>query len=259
MNNAGIHAAWYHAPSGVGIMPIESAGESRVRKSFDSPTVYLDHWAIRLFSDDTALQDRLIKALLAKGGTLLLSHFSFAEFARGSSPQNCADAERFLQRALPNIFLTDFRLDDVLARERNEVSNEARFWPTADLPQLRLFAKHFRSASGFKMDGFIALAYEHRDGIARARATWPARCVRRLRKRGEIQPMFAKRAARRSTIAAPRTLLILGELLRGSNLDPKVPISENEVIDLIHATMPLNCNRPVWAAWPGEREVPMMV
>jgi hypothetical protein len=152
-------------------MPIElfeSAGETRVRESFDSPTVYLDHWAIRLFSDDTALQDRLIKALLAKGGKLLLSHFSFAEFARGSSPQNCADAERFLQRALPNIFLTDFRLDDVLARERNEVSNEARFWPTADLPQLRLFAKHFRSASGFKMDGFIALAYEHRDGIARA-------------------------------------------------------------------------------------------
>jgi len=70
---------------------IESAGETRVRESFDSPTLYLDHWAIRLFSDDTAFQDRLIKALLAKGGTLLLSHFSFAEFTRGSSPQNCAD------------------------------------------------------------------------------------------------------------------------------------------------------------------------
>jgi hypothetical protein len=29
--------------------------------------------------------------------------------------------------------------------------------------------------------------------------------------------------------------------MRGSNLDPKVPISENDVIDLLHATIPLNC------------------
>lgn len=39
----------------------------------------------------------------------------------------------------------------------------------------------------------------------------------------------------------PRTLLIFGELLRGFYLDPKSPITGNDVIDLLHAAMPLNC------------------
>jgi hypothetical protein len=61
-------------------MPIEffpTSSEVRVWQSFISPTVYLDHWAIRLFSDNLALQDRLVNALRSKGGTLLLSNISF--------------------------------------------------------------------------------------------------------------------------------------------------------------------------------------
>jgi hypothetical protein len=225
-------------------MPIELfelAGESRVRQSFDSPTVYLDHWAIRLFSDDAALQNRLIKALLAKGGTLLLSQFSLAEFARGSSPQNCADAEAFLDCALPNIYLTDFRLDEVLSREMNEVSNATRFWPTADLPQLRLFAERFRTAEGFTMRGFVTLAYEHRAGIATLMSNMAGK-MREALEKARADPAYVRRA-RDAPLndKRPRTLLILGELMRGSNLDPQVPISENDTIDLIHATMPLNC------------------
>jgi hypothetical protein len=44
-------------------MPIEffdSPEGRKVRQSFDSPTVHLDHWAIRLFSDDRTLQDRFL-------------------------------------------------------------------------------------------------------------------------------------------------------------------------------------------------------
>jgi hypothetical protein len=36
---------------------IESPEGLKVSQSFDSPTVYLDHWAIRLFLDDRALQE----------------------------------------------------------------------------------------------------------------------------------------------------------------------------------------------------------
>lgn len=39
----------------------------------------------------------------------------------------------------------------------------------------------------------------------------------------------------------PRTLLILGELMRSFNLDINAPITENDVIDLLHAAMPVNC------------------
>jgi hypothetical protein len=60
----------------------------RVGQSFDSPTVYLDHWAIRLFSDDGTLQDRLVAALSRKRGTLLVSNVSMAELGGASDPRH---------------------------------------------------------------------------------------------------------------------------------------------------------------------------
>jgi hypothetical protein len=36
---------------------VESSEGLKVKQSLDSPTVYLDHWAIHLLSDDRALQD----------------------------------------------------------------------------------------------------------------------------------------------------------------------------------------------------------
>ena len=76
-----------------------------VRQSFDSPTVYLDHWAIRMFSDEPSLQDRFVNALMSRCGTLLLSNTSLVEFARATDARHCRDAEKFLERLLPNIFL----------------------------------------------------------------------------------------------------------------------------------------------------------
>jgi predicted outer membrane lipoprotein len=91
------------------------------------------------------------------------------------------------------------------------------------------------------MDGFIALAYEHRDGIASAMSNMASQ-MREALEKARRDPAYVRKA-RDAPLndSRPRTLLILGELLRGSNLDPKVAISENDVIDLIHATMPLNC------------------
>ncbi len=117
-------------------MPIEffdSPEGRRIGQTFDSPTVYLDHWAIRLFSDDKALHDRFVTALQRKRGTLLISTFSMAELGGASDPQHAIDAEAFLERCLPHLFLTDFRMDEVLSRERNEASNATRFW------RLRIF------------------------------------------------------------------------------------------------------------------------
>lgn len=151
-------------------MPIEfisTSSEVRVRQSFISPTVYLDHWAIRLFSDNRTLQDRLVNVLQSKGGTLLLSNISFSEFAALSDPRHAADAEDFIERLLPNIYLTDFALDKVLERERTEPNNAKRFWPSADLPQLKLFAERSQDAPlGFTMRGFIAQVHENRVGIS---------------------------------------------------------------------------------------------
>jgi len=226
-------------------MPIEffpTSTEVHVRQSFISPTVYLDHWAIRLFSDNCTLQDRLVKALRSKGGTLLLSNISFSEFAAPNDPRHAADAEDFIERLLPNIYLTDFALDKVLEREHTEPNNAKRFWPSADLPQLKLFAECAQDAPlGFTMRGFITLAHEYRVGIAAVTAEVVQQIKGGIEAARANSSYVAKARTVQPTDARPRTLVILGELMRGFHLDPAAPISDNDVVDMLHAAMPINC------------------
>ena len=202
-------------------MPIEffdSPEGRKVGQSFDSPTVYLDHWAIRLFSDDRTLQDRLVTALLRKRGTLLASNFSMAELGEACDPRHIIDAESFLERCLPHLFLTNLQLDEILARERNEVSNAARFWPTVDLPQLKLFGERSQATGGrFTMDGFAQMAYEHRMDINEMMSSM-AHTMKEAVENARSDPDYV-RNARDAPLndSRPRTLLILGELLRGFN------------------------------------------
>jgi hypothetical protein len=226
-------------------MPIEFLDSSEGRKvaqSFDSPAVYLDHWAIRLFSDDRALQDRLLAALLVKRGTLLVSIITMAELGAASDPRHIIDAEAFLERCLPHLFLSDFRLDEVLARERHEPSNATRFWPTANLGQLKLFGERSQAAGqAFTLKGLAQMAYEHRTPINEIMRDNARKMIEAVGK-ARADPDYVRKAR-----VAPlddsrtRTSLILGELLRGFILDSNASMSENDAVDLIHAAMPLNC------------------
>jgi len=226
-------------------MPIEffeADGGVHVKQSFDSPTVYLDHWAIRLFSDDHELQDRLVNAVMAKGGTLLLSTFSFSEFTKASDARHCSVAEKFVERLLPNIFLTDFALDKVNEQELTEQDNARRFWPTADLPQLKLFAEMNQSSLlGFSMHGFITLAHTHRNHLSEV-ADSTAQLIKNAMENARKDSAYITKA--RNTLPSnnrTRTMIIMSELMRGFYLDPHAPIDENDIFDMIHAAMPLNC------------------
>lgn len=226
-------------------MPIEffntNDGLVHVKQSFDSPTIYLDHWAIRLFSDDYNLQDRFVKALMSKNGTLLLSAISFAEFSEASDPRHCTDTERFLERLLPNIFLTDSALDKVLERELNEPNNVKRFWPSADLPQLKLFAEREQSAPlGFTMQGFVMLAHTHRVQLSEATKSTVQMVRDGLENARSDSSYVAKARNLLPNDKRPRTHVIFGELLRGFNLDSQACITENDVIDMFHAVTSVN-------------------
>jgi hypothetical protein len=226
-------------------MPIDFFQTSdgiHVRQSFDSPTVYLDHWAIRMFSDDAGMQDRFVNALMSKRGTLLLSNLSFSEFARATDVRHSRDAEVFIERLLPNIFLTDFALDKVLEQEQAEPNNERRFWPSADLPQLKLFAERAQDAPlGFTMRGFITEAHINRVELSKL-TDGLNRMVLDGLEAARSDPDYVRKA---KSIAPSdtrtRTMVILGELMRGFTLDSTAPISENDVVDLLHAAMPVNC------------------
>lgn len=226
-------------------MPIElftSEGRTRVRQSFVSPSVYLDHWALRLFSDDAQLQDRFVTTLLNQRGTLLLSNFSFAEFARDDDRRHALAAEEFIERLLPNIYLTDFAFDKLNEQEQQEPNNARRFWPPADLPQLKLFVERAQDAPiGFTMRGFITMA---RDNYAPFEAVTKEtlQLIRSALEAQRTDPEYVRVARNvRPTSKRTRTYVIMAELMREFILDPSLHISDNDIMDMFHATIPVNC------------------
>jgi hypothetical protein len=226
-------------------MPIEffiASDGVHTKQSFDPPTVYFDHWAIRVFSDDLNIQDRFVQALMSKGGTFLLSNLSLAEFARATDTRHCRDAEAFIERLLPNVFFTDFALDKVLEQEQTESNNQRRFWPSADLPTLKFFCERAQDTPlGFTMHGLISVTHEYGTKLVETTNRAASEIVERV-KSIRLDPTYVTKA--RNALPddkRPRTKVILGELLRGYVLDCKAPISKNDAIDLLHASMSVNC------------------
>ncbi len=84
-----------------------------------SPMVYLDHWALRVFSSDPALAARLIVALRASHGTLALSWMNLGEYATVADPEQRRQTERLLEDILPNVFCLE--VHKVVALDRWDV------------------------------------------------------------------------------------------------------------------------------------------
>ncbi|MBI1754171.1 MAG: hypothetical protein HY014_10835 [Acidobacteria bacterium] len=240
---------FFDAPDGV-----------HVRQSFDSPTVYLDHSAIRSFSDDLCLQNRFVNALLSKRGTLLLSNISLGEFAKAEDPRHCMDAEHFIERLLPNLFLTDFALDKVHEQELAEQNNLKRFWPSADLPQLKLFAERAQDTPhGFSMKGFISMAHSNRTGFSQIINETVQSIIDGHDSIRKAPDYIRKAKSVMPSDYRTRTFVIFGELLRGFTLDSSASISENDVIDFLHAVMPINCCDYVLLDGPWVERVNKMI
>ncbi len=87
------------------------SGTYQVRQQLTEPVVYLDHWAVRLFSEDEPLQDRFISALHRSGGTWLFATANLFEFTAMKDLTQAQAAERLLSRALPDLHFADTTLD----------------------------------------------------------------------------------------------------------------------------------------------------
>src|SRR6185503_5996407 len=82
-----------------------------------SPTIYLDHWALRKISEDDKLATRFTKALQARNGTLALSLLNLAEFTKVTVEEQLCKAENFVEAILPQVFFLDFDPFAVISRE----------------------------------------------------------------------------------------------------------------------------------------------
>lgn len=220
----------------------EAQGVTKAKQTFTSPTIYLDHWAIRLFSDDPILQERLVTAILGQGGTLLLSNFTFAEFARNDDRRHALAAEKFIDRLLPNIYFTDCAFDKLHEQEQYEPDNIQRFWPSSDLPQLKLFVERAQGIpKQLTMHGFISLARDNFELLE----TVTKETLQMIREGLEIyrEDINYVKAARKilPTSNRTRTFVIMAELMREFILDNTLAISDNDIMDMLHAAMPINC------------------
>jgi len=72
-----------------------------------APMVYLDHCALRKFSEDAKLGSRLTSALHARDGTLAISWLNFGEYATVTDPAPRRAVEQLLDGMLPGIFCID--------------------------------------------------------------------------------------------------------------------------------------------------------
>jgi hypothetical protein len=207
-----------------------------------SPTVYLDHWALRMFSESQALSDRLTVALKQQNGTLALSWLNLAEFTRVTDEEQASKAETFLEKILPNIFFLEVDFGEVIRREDDLLAGGKLIPPHFDLDLLRMFSQMkpnllnpFTAHDLFKViQGQVSARF---DGLA---DTGVDR-IEALRERYAADPEFQS-AIKRLPSGPPiqrGTRFIFREFVRALIVDKGTNVTRNQVIDLFHAIVPI--------------------
>ncbi len=133
-------------------------GGVTIRQTFSSPLVYLDHWAVRRFSDDGALADRFIAALHSAQGTWLFSQMNLSEFTAMRDLPTARRVEALIQRAFPYFFVLDTVGDTPYFREDQAERARApdahdKHWMLRDLGERAVIADGTFNAHRFISDG----------------------------------------------------------------------------------------------------------
>jgi hypothetical protein len=154
-------------------MPVRfeiNEGMLQVRQSFDFPAVYLDHWAIRLFSNNEVEGQRFLCALKASGGALVVSHTNLAELTGPADPRHADEAAAFFEAALPNIYFAMFNVQQAINQEKLPRDTGIRLKAPPDVELLMTVGRErpddFRP---FTIANIIKVIAKHRDRLG---ATW---------------------------------------------------------------------------------------
>jgi hypothetical protein len=140
-------------------------GGLNVRQTMVHPLIYLDHWAVRLFSDDEALAERFIAALHAAEGTWVFSQANASEFIAMQDVPSAERAEALIARAFPHFYVIDmvddtdfFRVRDPDAPRHPDAPD--KHWMLVELGQRALITN-----GAFNTRRFISDAFAHADAL----------------------------------------------------------------------------------------------
>ena len=207
------------------------------------PTVYLDHWALRIFSQDQGWASPLTAALRSRDGTLVLSWANLAEFSTLTDQRQACQAETLIEAILPRIFLLEANPFIVIDREDQLLAGGPPVAPHGDPDFLRaLVMLKPRPPALFTAHDLFSVMQSQE--AAERTAKMADVFVSQLAKmRDEVQTDPTLRATlRRPATTAPiqrGTRFILRELVRALMLDKGTKITRNDALDFFHVVVPV--------------------
>lgn len=219
-------------------LAIRTDQQIEVRQTFDSPTVYLDHWAIRRFSDNQNLKERFVTALRETGGTLFFSHQNFVEFIGPDDATHAVNAEDFLEHVLPNIYFAQLDLNKAIAQEQDPRSRGQRLSPPPDLGLLKLLAlQRPAGPQPFTIKGLLTEVAANRDRLGKTFRESNHRIADSVNAQRQKPEFVQKAKSFKPAEDRARTLIVMEEILRDVILDSRVPFTDNDAADYQHAIL----------------------
>ena len=224
------------------------AGPPFARQRRMAPAVYLDHWALRRFSTTQELGDRLIAALRANGGTLVLSWANVAEFLAMDAMTTAAKhAERFIEANWPRLYFLrpdPFIVED---RENGRLAGTLREDPESD-EELMMICAYQVGPSGLAVPSTAGIVTSVLGAKARLEpGALDLKSKVTAATRARLDAARTDPTERRKFERAPtqphrrRATRSLLELLLRRFLDmPPDAFRANDVFDLLHAVVPIS-------------------
>jgi len=223
-------------------LSIKENGDPQASMQSPAPTVYLDHWALRRFSEDEQLAGRLAAGIKSRGGTLALSWINLAEFTKVTVEEQARNAENLIEATFPRVFLLEVNPFIVIERENRLLDGAPPTPPHADVDFLKAIV-------GLNPNSFNLLSARDLFTVVRDEGSMQrfnnladtvVERIEALRRQVKADLEFQS-AIGRSPSGMPiqrGTRCILRELVRALLIDPRTKMTRNHAIDLFHAVVP---------------------
>jgi len=209
----------------------------------ESPSVYLDHWALRAIASRGELAGRLASALERASGTLCISAWNILEFSKVSCVATIREAEALLEACFPRLFFVECDPRVVIERENAFLAGAGSMSPHADLDILKIIP--LLEPRGSEVLGVRGLLDAVRgsgldQGLTKLGETFKLLIID-LRK--EVATDSALQSNARRAPAGPgyqrATRFILRELVRTLALHQTMNLSSNDALDFLHGVVPI--------------------
>lgn len=208
-------------------------GGFRIRQTLVPPVVYLDHWAIRLFSDEVPLQDRFINSLKRSGGTLLFSTANAMEFIAMTDLAQAQRGEHLLLRAMPSLYVADTTLDRGFLLEDGAPDHQEapdQHWLLRDLGDRAALAGGTWSTKNFLRD-----VIKHKNQLQPLFDSLKADIAEAVMSLTHDERRHAYAVRFRPMPGMTLRDALNAELIRDPHIDPRHVFDEHDAMDLIHA------------------------